>query len=54
MLSNDALTKFKELYKKEFKVDISEEEASKEASKLLGLFKEVYGDPSKLKDDSQK
>ena len=53
MLSCYALKKFKELYKNEFGVEISEEEALQEASRLLELYKAVYGDPTKPEKEEE-
>lgn len=53
MLSQKQLTNFKEKFKREFGVEISEEEALQEASRLLELYKAVYGDPTKLEKEDE-
>jgi len=46
MLSKNAIKEFQNLYRKEFGIKLSEKEATKRASRLLGLYKAVYSDPS--------
>ena len=45
MLPQEAITEFKELYRKRYGVDLSDEEASFRANNLVGLYKAVYGQP---------
>ncbi len=42
MLPPEAIEEFKGLYKKRFKKDLSNEEASKRANNLVNLYKFVY------------
>ena len=42
MISQEVLDKYKKIYKKHFKKDISNEEAIKQAVNLLTLVKVVY------------
>ena len=44
MLQKEAIEEFKQIYKKEFGVDLSDEEASYRANNLLNLYKAVLGD----------
>lgn len=41
-ISKEALEKFKEIYRKEYGKDISDEEALKQATSLLRLMKIIY------------
>ncbi|OGG74171.1 hypothetical protein A3A40_00360 [Candidatus Kaiserbacteria bacterium RIFCSPLOWO2_01_FULL_54_20] len=41
MLSPATITKFKEIYQREFGVDLSQEEASEQAQRLLNLARVV-------------
>lgn len=41
-ISKEALAKFKEIYRKEYGEDISDEEALKQATSLLRLMKIIY------------
>jgi len=50
MLPDEAIEEFKEIYKKEFGEELSNEEARKRAERLFGLFKAVY-DPIEKKED---
>lgn len=43
MIPKEALKEFKELYRKRFQVELSDEETYKRASKLLNLYKTIYG-----------
>jgi len=49
MITPKALKKFKTIYKKEFNIDLSDQDASEKATKLLNLMKAVYRPI--LKDD---
>ncbi len=42
MLSNQAVTEFKKIYKKEFGEEISDKEALEKGEKLLRLFQIIY------------
>lgn len=42
MISKESLEKFKELYKKHFGKEISDQEALESATKLLTLVKAIY------------
>ncbi len=42
MISEKALKEFKEIYKKEFDIDLSDQDALDKATKLLNLIKAVY------------
>ena len=42
MISKEQLDKFKLIYKKEFNKEISDQEASEEANKLLRLVEIIY------------
>jgi len=44
MLPKEAIEEFKRLYKEHFKVDLSDEEASRRANNLVNLYGAVYGD----------
>jgi hypothetical protein len=43
MLPADAIAEFKELYKKRFRVDLSDQEAILRANNLLSLYRAVFG-----------
>lgn len=43
MISEKALKEFKEIHKKEFDIDLSDQDALEKATKLLNLMKAVYG-----------
>ena len=43
MLSKDALNKFKKLFREEYLVDLSDEEALLKATELLTLYRAVFG-----------
>jgi len=47
MISEKALKEFKEIYKKEFDIDLSDQDTLEKATKLLNLMKAVYGPMSK-------
>jgi hypothetical protein len=42
MLDNEFLDKYKQIYKKKFHKDISDQEALEQATKLLCLVKAIY------------
>ena len=44
MLPKEAIEEFKRLYKERFKVDLSDEEASRRANNLVNLYEAVCGD----------
>ena len=44
MIPKEAVEEFKQIYKKEFGVEINDEEAIFRANKLVNLYKAVYGD----------
>ena len=44
MLPAEAINEFKELYRKKFGVELSDEEASFRANNLVNLYKFVYGE----------
>jgi len=47
MLPQEAIQQFKELYKKRYGVELSDEEASLRANNLFSLYKVTYiGEPS--------
>lgn len=43
MLTTEALREFKELYKKEYKIELEDKEALELGTRLIGLVKAVYG-----------
>ena len=43
MLSKKAITRFKRIYKRKFKVNLNDKEAFRKANKLLNLYRAVYG-----------
>jgi len=47
MLSANAINEYKEIYKKEFNVDISDQEALAQGTKLLRIFNIIYKPISK-------
>lgn len=47
LLPKEAVEEFKKLFKKRFKEDLTDEEAYRRATKLLDLFKVVYGSKTK-------
>lgn len=46
MLPVEAIEEFKKLYLQRFEVALSDEEASRRANNLVGLYKAVYDEPS--------
>ena len=54
MLLKEAIEEFKRIYKKEFGVEISDEEASFRANNLVNLYKAVYGDSSNKNDTTSR
>jgi len=46
ILTKEAIQEFKEIYKKVFKKELSDEEAFQMASNLLNLYRVVYGNHS--------
>jgi len=46
MISKKSLEKFKKLYEKRFKEKISDQEALKRATRILNLYKLLYGPKS--------
>ncbi len=44
MLPKEAVEEFKEIYKKEFGVELPNEEADRRANNLVALYEAVYGD----------
>ena len=44
MITKERIKKFKELYKKEYGIELDDERAYLETSKLLNLYKLVYGE----------
>lgn len=47
IISEEALREFKIIYKKEFDIDLSDQDVLEKATKLLNLMKAVYGPTSK-------
>ena len=45
MLPKEAIIEFKELFKKVYGIEISDEEASFRANNLVNLYAAVYGEP---------
>ena len=43
MLSKEAIEEFKKIYKQKFKEDLNDDEVFRKASKLLELYKAIYG-----------
>jgi hypothetical protein len=43
MIPKKALKEFKELYKKQFQIELSDEEVYRKASKILDLYETLYG-----------
>ena len=48
MLQESAIKEFKELYKKEFQIELTNEEAYQKANNLLNLYKVVYSKLSNI------
>jgi hypothetical protein len=42
LLSEQAISEFKEIYQKEFGEELSDDEARRKAENLFGLFKVIY------------
>ena len=42
MISDKALTEFKQIWREQFKEDISDEKAAEEATNLLTMFDAIY------------
>jgi len=53
MISKKSLEKFKELYKKRFNKKLSNDEALRRASKLLGLYRAIYCSPASYQTKEQ-
>lgn len=49
MVTKKGLKKFKELYKQEFGVELSQAELLEKANRLLGLYRTVYAPNSNIK-----
>jgi len=47
MLTSDEVKKFKEIYKKNFGEELSDQEALEKGMKLVNLMKAVYGPENK-------
>jgi len=54
MIPKEAIEEFKKIYKKEFGVELSEEEALRRATNLLNLYKAVYRPIIKESDNLEK
>lgn len=58
MLPKKAIEEFKKIYKKSYEVELSDEEATDKANRLVNLYKAVYSDDKwtlpKGLDSSQK
>ena len=46
MLPKEAIKEYKEIYKRLYAVDLSDEEAGRRANNLIALYATVYGDNS--------
>ncbi len=46
MLPKEAIKEFKELYSKNYGLELSDEEASRRANNIIALYGAVYGDNS--------
>lgn len=42
MISEESLEKFKKLYKQEFNEELSDDEALRQATRLLNLYRAIY------------
>ena len=51
LLPKKAIEEFKELYRKQFGIEINDVEASKKANQIIGLYKAVYGNFSLNKNE---
>ncbi len=54
LLPKEAIEEFKELFKKRFKEELTDEEAHRKATKLLDLFKTIYGSKNKGHNEKQR
>ena len=54
MIPKEAVEEFKCIYKKEFGVEISDEEASFRANNLVNLYTTVYGDDFNQNDTTSR
>ena len=54
MLSQKQLLKFKQIFKENFEVEISDVDTVEKASKLLELYKSIYGNPFDYKNNENK
>ena len=48
MLPKEAIKEFKQLYAKNYGIELSEEEATRRAENFVGLYDAVYGDDPRL------
>lgn len=49
MVSETGLIKFKELYKKEFGIELSQKELIEKASRVLNLYRVIYQNQKNIK-----
>ena len=49
MVSEAGLQKFKEIYKLEIGIELSQKELTEKANRLLNLYKVVYSSPQKIR-----
>jgi len=42
MIPNEAINEFKEIFKRHYNIELSDQEANEKAVKVLGLFKVIY------------
>jgi len=54
MISKESLGKFKRLYKKRFKEELSDDEALRKATRLLNFYRTVYCSPASCQPKEQK
>ena len=54
MLLKEAIEEYKLIYKKEFDIELSDEEASFRANNLINLYKAVYEDSSNQNDTTSR
>jgi len=54
MIPKEALKEFKELYRKKFQAELSDEKTYRQASKLLNLYRVIYGRDHKTNPDNIK
>ena len=52
MLPTEAIEEFKQIYKKEFGIEISDEESLRRASNLVNLYRAVYDTGPKKEESS--